>query len=290
MILGELRHTTAPELIRQTVEPCSVPIFTDEHGSGGSGTLVTYKGLKGILTASHVIASISNKKSIFLPCLLRKGTNDIWDLAEIPFCRILTIDDLSQYTSIKWTGKGLDIAIIQFEDPVFSSLIQHWCKRPLDLEIMRAKYLSNEHKYWCHENAHDWLWPIAGMPREGCHHISDDVKVIPYAGAYIGGGECKFCHNTLQNVLPEFRHSDADLIKTQIGPTQDILPKDFGGMSGGGIYQFKVCRKETNYQLDDFLLAGVFVAGDEEDGWLTSRGHLSLYDIFCGFLNTQLGG
>ena len=30
------------------------------------------------------------------------------------------------------------------------------------------------------------------------------------------------------------------------------------------------------------------VAGDEEAGRLTSRGHLSLYDIFCNFLDKQI--
>jgi hypothetical protein len=78
--LGSLRNTNFTQIISKALEPHSVVIFyapNDPSGAGGSGTLVTYKGIKGILTASHAISPFSNKRTIFLPCILREGSVDL---------------------------------------------------------------------------------------------------------------------------------------------------------------------------------------------------------------------
>ena len=293
--LGSLRGTEFTEVIGKTLEPHTVVIFyapNDPRGAGGSGTLIHYKGIKGILTASHVIAPFKNKKHVFLPCLLRLGTTDVWEVVGVPFFRILTIDDLDLYLSPEWmdawSENGLDISLIQFEDQIFDELVRLWGKKPLDLAEMRQKYLSHEGKYWSPIHKHDWTWTITGVPREDCGLIEKDVNFFPLAGVYIGGGETKLRTDTLQKVQPSFKGAAVDIIETQLGPTEDKLPKDFSGCSGGGMYQTRERQIGDQFIIEEMLLAGVFVAANEEAGWLYSRGHMALYDIFCRFLDAQL--
>lgn len=293
--LGSLRNTEFTQIISEALEPHSLVIFyapNDPSGAGGSGTLVNYKGIKGILTASHVISPFSDKRTIFLPCILREGSVDIWEVAEAPFCRILTIDDLNLYSTPEWIDEwsenGLDISLIQFEDCVFDEIVKQWHKQPLDLAEMRKKYLSHDSKYWSPLYKHDWTWTIAGTPREGCGLIEKDVNFFPHAGVYIGGGETKLRTDTLQNATTSFRGLAVDIIKTQLGPTLDKLPRDFSGASGGGFYQTSERQTGDQFKIEEMLLAGVFVAGNEEAGWLYSRGHIALYEIFCNFLDKEL--
>ena len=293
--LGSLRDTGFTKIIGETLETHTVVIFyaqNDTRGAGGSGTLIHYKGIKGILTASHVIAPFKNKKYIFLPCLLRPETTDVWGVIGAPFCRILTIDNLDLYLSPEWmeawSENGLDISLIQFEDHIFDNILKMWGKRSLDLVEMRQKYLSHEGKYWSPDHKHDWTWTIAGRPREGCGLIEKDVNYFPHAGVYIGGGETKLRTDTLQNVLLNFKGSAVDIIETQLGPTEDKLPQDFSGCSGGGMYQTRERQTDDQFAIEEMLLAGVFVAGNEKAGWLYSRGHMALYDVFCRFLDEAL--
>jgi len=187
--LGDLRNTGFTEIIGKAIEPYSVVIFyapDDARGSGGSGTLVNYKGIKGILTASHVVAPFRNKRTIFLPCLLREGTIDIWEVAEAPFSQILTIDDLTLYETPEWLDEwsenGLDISLIQFEDRIFDEIVKQWQKQPLDLAGMRKKYFSQVAKYWAPQYKHNWTWTIAGTPRviAGSLFENPQIKILRY--------------------------------------------------------------------------------------------------------------
>lgn len=295
--LGSLRGTEFTDIISKALEPHSVVIFyalNDPTGAGGSGTLVHYKGIKGILTASHVIAPFKNEQYIFLPCILRPGTADVWEVIGAPICRILTIDDLDLYLSpawIKnWSENGLDISLVQFEDKIFDDIVRLWGKQPLDLAEMRQKYLNQEGQYWSPDHKHDWTWVIAGTPREGCGLIEKDVNFFPDAGVYIGGGETRLRVDTLQLVQSPYVGKEVDIIETSLGPTQDILPRNFAGCSGGGMYQTRERQIGDRFKIEEVLLAGVFVAGNEKKGHLCSRGHIALYDIFCDFLDRQLKG
>ena len=294
-IPGDLEDISASELIGKALEPHSAVIFYSQYdpsGAGGSGTLVHYKGIKGILTASHVVAPFSESSTIFLPCILRSGTIDVWDVIEVPFIRILTIDDFNFYLEPgwidRWSEQGLDISFIQIEDHIFSDILNQRQKKSLDLGEMRARYFSKEFKYWSPENKHNWIWTMVGTPREGCGFIEKDVSSFCHGPVFHGGGETKLRLNTLQNVQQPFQGLDVDIIETQIGSTLDILPRDFSGASGGGIYQTLGRLINGQFKIEEILLSGVFVAGNEEKGLLFSRGHIALYDIFCRFLDTKV--
>lgn len=294
--LGQLRGTEFTEVIGRAIDPHSIVLFyalNDTTGSGGSGTLVCYKGIKGILTASHVVAHLHNNY-VCLPCFLRAGTTDVWEITAVSFCRILTIDDLNLYLSPEWkdnwSENGLDISLIQLEDHTFNEIIRISGKLPLNLAEMQKKYLTHDTKYWAPENKHNWTWTIAGTPREDCELIENNVNFFPYRSVFIGGGETKLRTDTLQNVQLPYKGLEVDIIETNLGPTLDKLPKDFSGASGGGVYQTSERQTGDHFKIEEILLAGVFVAGNEEEGRLYSRGHIALYDIFCNFLDRQLYG
>ncbi|CRX38809.1 hypothetical protein [Estrella lausannensis] len=293
--LGSLRGTEFTDVIAKALEPHSVVIFyaiNDPKGDGGSGTLVHYKGIKGILTASHVIAPLKDKQYIYLPCILRPGTAGVWEVVGVPMYRIHTIDDLNLYLLPEWiqnwSENGLDISLVQLEDNIFEDIVKLWGKQPIDLAEMRQKYLGQEVQYWSPVHKHDWTWVIAGTPREGCGLIEKDVNCFPHAGVYLGGGETKLRVDTLQLVQSPYMGKEVDIIETQIGPTQDILPRNFAGCSGGGMYQTRERQIGDRFKMEEVLLAGVVVAGNEGKGRLYSRGHIALYDIFCDFLDRQL--
>lgn len=295
--LGDLHGTEFVDVIGAAVDPHSVVIFqalNDPIGAGGSGTLVQYKGIKGILTASHVIAPLKSKRQIVLPCKLRPGTSDVWESIEVPVVHIFTIDDLDLYVSFDpdkiWSENRLDISLVQIDDNIFDDIVTSWGKQPLDLAQMRDKYLEQEEQYWSPLHKHDWTWVIAGAPREGCGLIEKDVNFFPHASVYIGGGRTQLRSGTLQDVQPHYKNKDVDIIETPLGPTQDILPKNFAGCSGGGIYQIRAAQVDDRFKIDDLLLAGVFVAGNEGKGLLYSRGPIALYDIFCDFLDRHIDG
>ncbi len=267
----------------------------DPDGPGGSGTLVNYKGIKGILTATHVLEEIIKTKYVWLPCALRPGTTDIWDCRGVPFVRILTIDNLSSISGNRngnkslWPETCLDIAIIQFSDKIFDDIVKNWKKKIVNLSLMREHYYSNECSYWSPDHKHDWIWTFSGYPREGVHQVEDSVSCLPNSGVYLGGGECLIRSNILKDVHEEFIGYDADIIESQKGPTLDHLPKNFSGMSGGGMYQVKLQLINNRFHLEDILLAGVFVAEAKNKKWVLSRGQISLYDVFCSFLDKQMG-
>ena len=58
-------------------------------------------------------------------------------------------------------------------------------------------------------------------------------------------------------------------------------------MSGGGVYQVKLIEERGHKSVGEFMFAGVFV-GDDGDQYLASRGHISLYEVFCEYLDGHI--
>lgn len=288
--LGELRKTNFTHAIAEALMKYCIVIFLgSDNLRGGSGTLVIYKGIKGILTASHVAALLEN--SLFaIPYRLREGCSDIWEIQQIPIKRILTIDDLSLYQTPElienWSENGLDITLLQLDDEVFEDILKSTGKNSLDLEQMKDKYEAEESKYWSPFNKNDWSWTICGTPRKSLSLIENDVVYFPYASTYIGGGSTKLRLDTLQKIKEPYSGLDVDIIETELGPTEDEIPDDFSGASGGPIFQTRERLTGNTISNEEIMLAGIFVAGDEKVAKkLWSRGHIALYDIFCIFLD-----
>ncbi len=111
--VGDFCETEVFDELYDSIMSHTIIISYNAFTFGGSGTLVVYKGLAGILTASHVIAPIKNCRTISLQCLLREGSEKLRHLKTIPIQRILTLDELHAFSGGDWSDEFLDISFIE---------------------------------------------------------------------------------------------------------------------------------------------------------------------------------
>ena len=295
MLLAEIRGTPIQNLISKTVFKHTTVLFpTDdqslfEQGSG-SGTLTVYKGLKGILTAAHVAANFQHLPHLFLPYSLLNGTKDTWLIKRVPYLDILHIDNLNALLEIQekgfvWDNDFLDIAFITIADDVFDALIVKSGKMPIQLDVYAQKYKANKKHFLSPNRINDWFWPIGGSPREESGRSQKDPSILQfkYGDVFFSGGIIEHEIFALKKVKEKYQGYDADLIKSPLGPTKDALPQSYDGMSGGGLFQGKLEEINGHKNISDFMFAGVFVADNGE--YLVSRGPVSLYEVFCEYLD-----
>lgn len=295
MILAEIRGTPIQNLISKKVFKHTTALFSTDDQSlfeqgSGSGTLATYKGLKGILTAAHVAAHFQHLSYLVLPYSLRDGSKDTWLIKKVPYLDILHIDNLDALLEIEekeraWDKDFLDIAFITIADDVFDALIAQSTKIPLPLDVYSQKYKGNKKDFSSPARINNWFWPIGGSPREESGRSQKDPSVLEfkYGDVFFSGGIIEREMFALQKIREKYQGYDADLIKSPLGPTKDALPQSYGGMSGGGAFQVKLEEINGHKNISDFMFAGVFVADDGK--YLVSRGPVSLYEVFCEYLD-----
>ncbi|MES2345483.1 MAG: hypothetical protein V4494_06070 [Chlamydiota bacterium] len=155
----------------------------------------------------------------------------------------------------------------------------------MELDIYIEKYKKNKKQLTAPDRVHDWFWVIGGSPREQSGPSLNDSSILEFkhGGAFFCGGYIKREMFALSMVDEKYRDCDADLIISPLGPTLDVLPFSYGGMSGGGLYQVKLKEIRGHKNIEDLMFAGVFVADNGE--CLVSRGHVSLYEVFCRYLD-----
>lgn len=249
---------------------------------GGSGTLVKYKNLSGILTATHVMANYLNDHEIFIPSI---ATSDptFFQNDKVSIKRIIYLETQHGIKLLQqkqpWPEDTLDICFIEIEEKHFQILLERSFKKPIDLEYYRNKYLNHREKYY--GNPSDWSWAFDGSPREGSYHNDDQILISKFDGCYLGGGAYKT--TPLIHVISPFEQN-ADLCIHMLD-SKDKLPQTFGGGSGAGMWQ--ICFEGNNgvpERIHELFFTGVCVA--EFPDSLLSRGPSSLYDIFLGHLDT----
>jgi hypothetical protein len=301
MTLGELRDTTdVPNQILQLIRAHQVPLILEREDEieidNGSGTLITYGNLKGILTAAHVVACTKKAKSKFVKIpYLPVPNSDIVTALKIPFTKIITIDDLNAFEKYSWKETRLDIAIIPIDEENYSILINQGQKKPLDLEKARYQYNANKQLY--SSNDHRMLigaiyaYPCLDIKKYtaivplGSHNVYDITEYL-YSGPYFGGPIFEKTIKKLKVPTKGYKDLQPDLILMTIEGSEDTLPDDFAGGSGGGLWLISL--NET-LKIKDLFLGGIFVSTtQDEDGKdckLYSRGPQSLYEIFCKHLD-----
>lgn len=253
-------------------------------GVGGSGTLVKYRNLFGILTATHVMAKYLDTREIFSPVIATEDPTFFLN-DKVPIKRILHLEtprgiELLQAHNQDWPKSTLDICFIEIEEDVFQDVIQKSFKRPIDLLDYQKKYKKTFETYCCADN--DWTWAFEGSPRLSVHQNDDNILSSIFDGCYLSGGE--YVITPLIHVIPSF-DKDTDLCIHRLGPTKDILPSSFGGASGAGMWQVRLEGDDGIPKgIHELFFTGVLVAQSEKA--LLSRGPSSLYDIFLPYLNT----
>lgn len=183
-----------------------------------SGTLISYRGFKGILTAAHVAIEVKSAEKWGL-IFGDKERPLIWEDQKPP---IFFIPEIRKDYS---TGDGSDLAVIQLSEPqkIRLSSVMSFC--PLETYLHVANEILS---------LSDSMWVIAGFPfceakREpgvsGVSHF-ETIEVHAHKAYYCG----------LE--LPAKEVSGFDYVQARVADFEkDSLPPTFEGASGGGLWR-----------------------------------------------------
>jgi hypothetical protein len=186
-----------------------------------------------------------------------------------------------------WPEGTLDICLIQLNPDEFNSVLQKSGKRAVDLQEYKTKYLNNSEKYCSFERNHDWIWAVDGYPREGGSQNDQGILEFKFDGLYLCGGSkegCTYKTQQLTFVSAPF-DSFADLSSHDLGPTSNLMPSKFGGISGAGMWQMSFSGNGVPEAIDEMLFSGICVAEIPQE-CLYARGPSALYDVFTCYLDT----
>jgi hypothetical protein len=292
--LGDLRGTRVYEELGEICRSYSVLISPiPDLRVGGSGTLVRYKNLCGILTATHVLAKNIDSSLIFSPVLKTPDPTYFLKVA-VPVKKLLYLETAAGIKALQgpnWPNETLDICLIQLDPSLFDFLLKISGKKAVDLLAHKTKYLTAVEKYCAADHNNDWSWAFDGVPREGSIQNSQGILQSKFGGPYLGGGTKEgstYKAQQLTLVTPPF-DGTADIGRHDLGPTADPLPYKFGGISGGGVHQVSFKGESgTPEAIDEMFFSGVCVAGIPQQ-CLYSRGPASLYEVFTRYLDTLDG-
>ncbi len=250
---------------------------------GGTLTFAKYKNFYGLLTATHVLAKHLKIKEIFIPSIKTSDPNTNL-IKKIPIKKIRyleTSEGIRLLSSVddKWNSSILDICFIEIDKNIFHELLKESDKQVVDLQKYQEKYSANFEKYG--SLYPNWCWGIVGSPREQAKRDKNNIIISQFDGVYLSGG--KYKTTPLIHVRSPF-DQDADICDHKFGPTKDVLPSEFQGISGGGVWQISFCGKTIPEKIDEMFFSGVLVAGSSDD--LVSRGPEALYNIFLPYLDS----
>ncbi len=195
----------------------------------GSGTLVKYKQMKGILTAKHVVDSVLFKKSVGIGFVYKSR-------GHCP--RVLKSDLIIERSK----NKKCDIAFIHLPLNLIGWIEagrEFW-----NLELNSGRVLNNDY-------LNDGIWIISGA-------IAENVKEKQSEGRfktnYIIENKIWLCE-----FEKEIQNEGCDKIDVLIEFLKvGYLPDSFGGTSGGSLWQIPIDLKgEVIFKVKDFLYTGI---------------------------------
>ena len=289
--LGNLRGTPAYAELTARCRTYSILIApSSDLRSGGSGTLVRYKHLCGILTGTHVIAACPNTHLIYSP-LKKTEDSTVFLNVGVPLQRIIYLETIEGMNAIlqngRWRSETLDICLLQISLDTFNDILKMSGKQAVDLSNHREKYIARRDYYIATDPISPWSWAVDGSPRESATHDDNRILHSRFDGVYVCGGSKTGTYKTdpLTLVKAPFDR-DADRLQHDFGPTLDTIPDSFGGISGGGMWQVSFRgENQVPQAVDEMFFSGVCIA-EVPQKCLYSRGPSSLYDIFTSHLDT----
>ncbi|NGX56744.1 MAG: hypothetical protein K1060chlam5_00990 [Candidatus Anoxychlamydiales bacterium] len=282
--LSDLRGTDLAKKIAKKTFIYTMPFSSENDLTfGGTLTFATYKNFYGFLTATHVLAKHLNIKEIFAPSIKTNDPNTYF-IKGIPIKKIRYLETsegikLLSRADAKWNSSTLDICFIEIDENIFNELLKESNKQVVDLQKYQEKYSSNFKKYCALNN--NWCWGIVGFPREQAKHDKSNIIISKFDGPFFSGGQYKT--DPLKHVHAPFDR-DADRCDHEFGTTKDVLPSNFQGISGGGVWQISFCGETIPEKIDEMFFSGVVVAASPDD--LVSRGPEALYNIFLPYLDS----
>jgi len=286
MYLGDLRTEPVFAKIEQLVSQHNIYLFLSKNNVleyVGSGTLCTFIGLKGIITAAHVLQPICKKISEYEKAIYIRHSITATDYTKITWDRVKSLDDWELLDPRSgWSEKNLDIAFIELGDEVFANLINENKKCAVDIDAFIKTYNLNPSEFNNTSNYNNWIWAISGVTKEDFDLFTNEKRTIKNE-TFLGGPDkiirCKLKRTA--RIFTKYKNAQTDLIVIPIKGTEDVLPFFYNCLSGAGVWQI---RLNENLEIAELFFCGVFVAASEKKSKLYARGHISLYSVFCKFL------
>jgi hypothetical protein len=244
-----------------------IRIFTDKYGLDqgiqiGSGTFVTIGKAYGILTAQHVSEQIRPGDRLGIIA----GSEGQEHRFIMPRNSIEIINMINQRLTDEY---GPDISFIIIADSEKISTIKtHKSFYPLSHLRERLRTIQ--------PSINSGVWMACGAPGENARMISSPIDL---------GRVMEFRDFVYWGCVKEPYEKDSfDYYEMPTSEGPDETPRDYGGMSGGGLWQVSMYRSpEGLLKGKEYLLMGViFYQGVGEDNIRYLRGHgpKSIYGIF----------
>lgn len=202
----------------------------------GSGSLITLRGRRGILTADHVAEKLEDADRVNLLVDWQGGLRRCaYEREELMIARLARGTD---------DGDGPDLAIVFLPEQAEATKTLIDNKVFYDLDRRITQFNGNYY-------AVEWgFWFPCGVPAEGGEDLG------PMRGFSNVHGLWGLC--AISGRPHEFKHAEYDYLDIRVPESGQSIPTDLGGMSGAGLWQVKF-RQNTNGEIrvEEYILSGV---------------------------------
>ncbi len=204
---------------------------------GGSGTLVSAGGVRAILTAGHVISNLPNSGLVGLILPTRFGNQRHQTKIDMALVKKIIIAQGFD------ESEGPDIGLLVLPDADLARFSNR--KNFFNLSKRREKMLKNPHP------ATRGAWVLCGMVAEWTSNLPEE-RGIKYGKGFRG-----LCGPVV--LTRERQKGRFDYFSVQVANNDSYEgPDNFGGCSGGGLWQLIMREKEDgSLVIDESILVGV---------------------------------
>lgn len=231
----------------------------------GSGTLVRASSHHGILTASHVVSTFQKLPEVGLVVALTRHA------LKVP---VETLNCIFSPAS-ESEGEGPDLAFVRIPDTNVGAILAVRSFANLNVHRDRAASLEKSRG----------LWSIVGFPAERSHLKEQDGFLTLENRGHCGVG--------LPPEAYEIR-GDFDYYQKKViySATNDV-PQNYGGVSGGGLWQTEILKNDDGYSIGSRVLRGVAFYQSprvESARQITCHGDSSIYEWLLPKIYERYGG
>ena len=212
----------------------SIGVYSiDEHEikALGSGTLVQYNDIFGVLTARHVVELFQNYDSIGL--VLHKREHRF-------LIETRHLDLIASETGIT-EESGPDIAFVRLPKSKVGT-IKATCSF-VNLGVNKEKVLNS---LYVHDKG---LWCLFGFPEEmrSIHEDGKNISVDFFGRCSVGGAPNKYSDEGKYDYFWQ----------RIVYSRNNNPPQSYGGVSGGGLWQATIVPKDGAYEVSEYIFRGV---------------------------------
>lgn len=239
----------------------------------GSGTLVSYKGHYGVLTAQHLTSSKAYKMSDNFSFAAKRGQHRF----TIPRYETAVI----VIGQSKELGEGPDLSFIEIFSEKLGVLRAN--KTFCDLQRYSQKFLNGE-------LSQKGIWAFSGCPYEFSKGVLSTKEADPHFFRVKA-----FAHETYFTFLDEVSKEDQyDYLSLGVDYKEPCNPpRSFKGVSGGGVWKIPLTvTAEGSYILERPIFFGVaFRESDIIEGSKSIKAHgpRSIYEVAIAKLDSEFG-